>query len=292
MNIKLPSVPKPVLRLVGRPTLLVQAHSPEILLAAGVVGVVSAGVLACRATLKLDEVLLDAENTKEKIHSADLVNYSETDKVRDLALVKVNTARRVVRLYALPVGLGVVSIGAIVGSHRVLSTRNASLAAAYAALDKGFAQYRKRVIEAVGPEKERELRYGNELVETVDEETGAKTYSLKPDVSIYARFFDECSRNWQRTLGYNQIFLQCQQNYANDLLRARGHVFLNEVYDMLGLERTKEGAVVGWVKGNGDNYIDFGVFEGDQWSAMRFVNGDENSILLDFNVDGVIYDKI
>ena len=292
MNIKLPSVPKPVLRLVGRPTLLAQAHSPEILLAAGVVGVVSAGVLACRATLKLDEVLLDAENTKEKIHSADLVNYSETDKVRDLALVKVNTARRVVRLYALPVGLGVVSIGAIVGSHRVLSTRNASLAAAYAALDKGFAQYRKRVIEAVGPEKERELRYGNELVETVDEETGAKTYSLKPDVSIYARFFDECSRNWQRTLGYNQIFLQCQQNYANDLLRARGHVFLNEVYDMLGLERTKEGAVVGWVKGNGDNYIDFGVFEGDQWSAMRFVNGDENSILLDFNVDGVIYDKI
>ena len=126
-------------------------------------------------------------------------------------------------------------------------------------------------------------------MEVTTNDDGVETYTLKPDNSIYARFFDETSTNWQRTQGYNQFFIQAQQNYANDLLKSRGHVFLNEVYDMLGLERSKAGAVVGWVKGNGDNYIDFGVFQGDEWNAMRFVTGDERSILLDFNVDGVVY---
>ena len=146
MNIKLPSVPKPVLKLVGRPTLLAQAKSPEILLAAGVVGVVTSAVLACRATLKLDEVLQDAEKTRDAIEIMDRPDYSATDKTKDLALVKVQTAQKIARMYILPVGLGVVSIGALVGSHRILSTRNAGLAAAYTALDKGFQQYRDRVL--------------------------------------------------------------------------------------------------------------------------------------------------
>jgi hypothetical protein len=87
------------------------------------------------------------------------------------------------------------------------------------------------------------------------------------------------------------MFIRSQQNYANDLLNARGHVFLNEVYDMLGIERTSAGAVVGWVRGNGDNEIDFGVLN-DLHSGQRFINGDERSVLLDFNVDGVVYDLI
>jgi hypothetical protein len=64
---------------------------------------------------------------------------------------------------------------------------------------------------------------------------------------------------------------------------------------MLGIDRSKAGSVVGWVitkEGTGDNFIDFGVFDGDNPRARDFVNGREGSILLDFNVDGVIYDKI
>jgi hypothetical protein len=86
------------------------------------------------------------------------------------------------------------------------------------------------------------------------------------------------------------MFLQCQQNYFNQQLKARGHVFLNEIYDAIGLERSKAGTIVGWVTdGNGDGYIDFGMFED---ASRRFINGIEPSILLDFNVDGVIYDLI
>jgi hypothetical protein len=115
------------------------------------------------------------------------------------------------------------------------------------------------------------------------------------DPSIYARFFDPTSPSWSKEPEYNLIFLKCQQNYANDLLKSRGHVFLNEVYDMLGMERSKAGAVVGWLlskNGDTDNFVNFGVFDGREQVARDFVNGREGAILLDFSVDGVIYDGI
>jgi hypothetical protein len=199
------------------------------------------------------------------------------------------------------VGVGVLSIGCLSGSHMILSRRNAAITAAYAVLDKGFREYRGRVVSEYGQEKDREFRFGvveREIAVDTDEGVAVKTIrgidqnAVKKNGSIYARFFDEYSKNWSKDPGYNQMFLQSQQNYANDKLKARGHVFLNEVYDMLGIERSKEGAVVGWVRGNGDDYIDFGVFRNDVHKGDLFVNGNERSILLDFNVDGVIYDKL
>ena len=111
-------------------------------------------------------------------------------------------------------------------------------------------------------------------------------------ISPYARFFDETVYEWKPDPLMNKCFLDAQQRYANNLLEARGHIFLNEVYDMLGFQRTREGAVVGWIKnGDGDGYVDFGIYDGNERSRA-FVNGHETSILLDFNVDGTIWDKI
>lgn len=98
--------------------------------------------------------------------------------------------------------------------------------------------------------------------------------------------FDENSVCWSPTPEYNRVFLQCQQNYANDLLRARGHIFLNEIHDMLGVPRTGNGAVCGWI----DNPVDFGIFNQD--GIKRDLLTDDGVIHLEFNVDGVIYDKI
>lgn len=280
---------------VGRQILVGQKHSPTILFVGGVVGVVATTVLACRATLKLEEILDEAQEAHEKAQTLEHVRYSEKDRRRDHAYIYVRTAAKVAKLYAPAIGVGVVSVGALTGSHVIISRRNVALTAAYSALEKGFEQYRKRVIDDVGEEKDREYRYGLETREVLEETAKGpriKNIKMPKDASIYARFFDETSTLWSKDPMYNQFFLQCQQNYANDKLRARGHVFLNEVYDSLGLERSPEGAVVGWLKGNGDGFIDFGIFEGDSWSATRFVNGEERSIFLDFNVDGTIWDKI
>ena len=194
--------------------------------------------------------------------------------------------------------MGGLSIYALTNSHNILTKRNVALTAAYGALEKGFNEYRARVVDKYGEDEDRNLRYGTQEVEIVDPETKKKKTVTRvgpDDPSIYARFFDPFSTSWNKEPEYNLFFLKCQQNYANDLLRSRGHVFLNEVYDMLGIPRSKAGAVVGWVlseNGETDNFVNFGVFDGRTDVARDFVNGLEGAILLDFNVDGVIYDKL
>lgn len=308
---KIKAISTAVTSKVGRQILTVQKNSPGILFGAGVVGFVGTIVLATRATLKLDEVLKENEKRAEQADEArrlDPKNYSEGDKERDLKLSKVQTAIQVAKLYGPAFAVGVVSVSCLTGSHVILTKRNAAVTAAYAALDKGFREYRARVINDAGAEKDAEYRYGmvdKQIAVETDTGTDVKTVKAIPETnkhghSIYAVCFDEGNPHWQSTPSYNQMFINSQMNWATDKLRANGHLFLNEVYDMLGVPRTKAGAVVGWVmdhkdeNGNviGDNYVDFGVFRGDIESGTRFVNGDEKSVWLDFNVDGIIYDLL
>lgn len=293
---------------------VLRKHSPEILATVGVVGTVASAVMACKATTKANDIL---EETKDKVEAVHVVledeniseeEYSEHDSKKDLALIYTQTSLKFVKLYAPSVLLGVASIGCMLASNQILRKRNIALAAAYTAIDKGFKEYRGRVVERFGDVVDRELKYGikaQKITETVtDEETG-KEKKVKSTIEVvegvdgysdYARFFDEASPSWEKDPEYNLMFLKARQQYANDLLVARGHLFLNEVYDMLGFKRSKAGQVVGWIydpeNPNGDNYVDFGIYNLHRAAARDFVNGYERSILLDFNVDGVIYDKI
>ncbi len=285
----------------GRQVLKVQKHSPTLLFVGGVAGVIGAAVLASRSTLKLDDVLVEAQEELKLVKTTEHVNYTEADRQRDLTVIYTRTALKLGKLYAPAVGLGVLSIFALTGSHVILTKRNTALAAAYTVLDRGFRQYQERVEAELGPDKARELRYGLEDREVYDDESG-KIVTVRDKMktgSVYARLFDETNPNWSKERNYNQFFLASQQQYCNDKLRAQGHLFLNEVHDMLGLDRTREGAVVGWIWNptcedppQGDGYVDFGIFSGDRESGMRFARGEEGSIWLDFNVDGVIYNLI
>lgn len=290
-------IPNALSAKVARQVLQSRKHSPTFLFAAGVTGVTCSTVLACRATLKLEDVLTRAQHDLAIAKELEHEDYSDQDRKKDTAIIYVRSAVAVGTLYAPAVLVGAASISALTASHAILSRRNVALTAAYAALEKGFSEYRERVIEKYGEEEDRKLRYEMETV-IVDDDKGVAKPVLRaaPGAeSIYARFFDPFSKSWSKEPEYNLLFLKAQQNYANDLLRSRGHVFLNEVYDMLGIERSQAGQVVGWVisknSNRGDNFIDFGIFDGDN-SSRDFVNGREGSILLDFNVDGVIWDKI
>lgn len=296
MNIK--SMAKTVTNKFGRQALKAQKNAPTILFVAGVVGVVGTVVLASRSTLKLEEVLEDAREDIEKANGLreEMPDaYSEQDRKRDMTIIYTKAAGKIVKLYAPAVALGGLSIMALSGSHIILTRRNVALTAAYAALDKGFREYRQRVSEELGEDKEREIRrpVNREVTEKAGKSlvTIARPYGLSP----YSVLFDESNKNWDKENMYNQMFLRSMQNWANDLLNARGHLFLNEVYDMLGFPRITAGQVVGWVKNNpngGDGYVDFGVLTGDVFSAQRFINGDERNVWLDFNVDGVVHDLI
>jgi len=287
-------VPVAVTRALARNQLLLQKNSPQILFGVGIVGVVGSTVLACRATLKMDDVLDEAG---EKLHIAKNLehpDYSERDRQKDVQVIRVQTAVKIVRLYAPAIIIGGASIACLTKSHQILSSRNAGLTAAYAALEKGFAEYRSRVVSKYGEEEDRNLRYGTREIEIEEKGKKKKLVRVGPgDPSVYARFFDGSSPSWNKDPEYNLVFLKCQQNYANDLLHARGHVFLNEVYDMLGIPRSKAGTVVGWLLGAGDDFVNFGIFDDTKNTRVRdFVNGFEGAILLDFNVDGIVYDRI
>jgi len=283
----------------ARPMLHVQKHSPTILFGAGVVGVVATVVLASRATLRLDEVLDEGDELMAKAqvaHDEAWKGYSEDDFRRDLFLIKLKTAGSVAKLYAPAFILGTLSIAALTGAHLTLSRRNVGLTLAYAGLEKAFREYRDRIVGEIGEDRERELRY--DLVEyevTRNTADGPVKEMIKRrgpmGYSIYARLFDQTNKNWTPEHMHNSYFVQCQQRYANDLLNARGHIFLNEVYKMLGMPESREGCIVGWLKGgNGDGFVDFGVFSGDELTGFDFASGDEKSVWLDFNVDGPIWD--
>lgn len=284
-------------------------HSPEILAGVGVVGVVGSLVLACKATTKLSDVLEESKEQLDKIKEvaagpAYEEKYSQDDAKKDTTITYVQTAMKVTKLYAPSVILCASSLGCLLASNNILKKRNAALSAAYMTVDKAFKEYRKRVADRFGEEVEKEIRYnikaeeitkvdedGNEVTETVKVMDGTDDPNSYSD---YARFFDESCAAWQNDAEYNLTFLKAQQQYTNDLLKARGRLFLNEVYRMLGIDETKAGQVVGWVYNpdnpTGDNFVDFGIYNMQRERVRAFVNGYEPNILLDFNVDGVIWD--
>lgn len=289
-------------------------HSPEILVGAGVVGVVASAVMACKATTKLDDVLAETKDTVDKIHDVtehpekipEGKEYTVEDSKKDLTIVYTQAGVKLVKLYGPAVVLGTVSIAAIIGGHHILRKRNIALAAAYTAVDKGFKEYRGRVLERFGEEVDRELRYNikaKEIEKTVTDANGKETV-VKETVNVadpnltsdYARFFDDGCTGWTKDPEFNLMFLKDQQRYANDLFKSKGHLFLNEVYDMLGIPRTQAGQVVGWIYDEknpiGDNFIDFGIYDISDERKRSFVNGYERTILLDFNVDGNILEMI
>lgn len=299
MNGLMKYIPNSVTTKVGRTILQGGKHSPTILFATGMVGFVATTVLASRATLKLDGVL---EQTKSNLEAAKTLHenghpdYSDEDYKKDTAYIYAGAVVDITKLYAPVVFVGFVSVACLTKSHTILNKRNAGLTAAYTALDKAFTEYRGRVIKEFGEDKDKEFRYELEERKTIRASDG-KEVAVKRvspnNYSGYAKFFDESNPNWSPNPDYNLVFLRAQQNYANDILMARGHLFLNEIYSWLGMDHTPAGAVVGWViSQDGDNYVDFGIFNGNNAGARDFVNGRECSILLDFNVDGVIYDKI
>lgn len=286
-------------------------HSPEILAVAGVVGIVASGIMACKASTKLSGVIEETKEQLDQVHDYVEKNgfsdkYTEEDSKKDTAIIYTQTAVKLVKLYGPAVILGTLSITAMLTSNKILRKRNIALAAAYTTVDRAFKDYRGRVVERFGEELDRELKYNlksKEIEEVVTDENGEETTVKKTvkamnpnDISEYARFFDESCSSWNKSQFHNQMFLKQQQNYANDLLKAQGYLFLNDVYKMLGMDVAPYGQVVGWIYDEknpvGDNFVDFGLYDLNDESKRLFINGQERTILLDFNVDGNILDLI
>lgn len=323
-----------VTRMFYKANFQLKKHSPEILVVSGIVGMTASAVLACKATTKAGAIIEETKNdmhnlhlvsvaagikcqnedtyTNEDLKKIDLLtkreetkSYTKDDLKKDTTIVYAQTAVKFIKLYGPAVLLGVASIASILAGHNVIRKRNVALAAAYATVDKSFKRYRGNVVERFGEEIDKELRYNikaKEVEKTVTDEKG-KEKKVKEVINVadnpnqysdFARIFDEYCIGWSKDPESNLVFLKQQQNWANEKLQAKGYLFLNEVYEMLGFPITKAGASVGWIYDKdepvGDNFVDFGIYNLNSQKAHDFVNGYERSIVLDFNVDGPIID--
>lgn len=284
-------------RSFSRGLLITKQYSPEILTTVGIVGVVTASVLGAKATLKIepvvDQVNTDIAKAKKLVLDEDL---SQHDFTKYATATYTRGALDLTKIYGPALSLGLGSIACILAAHGIMKRRNVALVAAYNVLEKGFGEYRKRVIEELGEEKDRDFRLG--IRETIEKDEKGKDIvvaHIDPNgLSPYAKFFDEFSTQYSNNAERNLLVIKHAQQFANDLLYANGHVFLNEVYDSLGIERTEAGAVVGWILGeeHGDDFVDFGMYDASSVAGRRFIAGQENAILLDFNVNGLISSKI
>lgn len=303
-------------RTFNRANLKLKKYSPEILVVSGIVGVVTSAVMACKATTKVESVLADHRRNLESVDRAlehpaiSREKYSEEDAKKDIVKFYAKTGLEFVKLYGPSVSLGVVSIASILAGHNILRKRNVAIAAAYATVDQGFKEYRNRVITRFGEELDRELKYNikaETIQETVVDENGKeKTVEKTIEVanpldqySCYSCFFtDGCKGYSPNNPELNRMTLLSLQAYCNDRLKTKGYLFLNEVYEMLGVPRSKAGQIVGWIYDDknpnhrGDNFVDFGLYDIHKENSRDFINRREPTILLDFNVDGNILDLI
>ena len=297
---------KSVNGVTSKAVMKLKKHSPEILVVAGITGTVVSAVLACKATTKVAEILDETKGTLDTIHEGmetGAINgqeYTTEDGKKDTVVVYAQTGMKLAKLYGPAIVLGTLSITSILASNNILRKRNVALGAAYAAIDKSFKEYRGRVIERFGEQVDTELKYGIKAKKfeeiEADPETG-KEKKVKKTVMVadpnlqsdYAVYFDSKSRNYETNPDYNRMFLKAQQAFANDKLQTRGHLFLNEVLDDLDLPRTPAGQIVGWTKDGPDGYVNFRIVEVERETED---GRHEPALLLDFNVEGNIWEKM
>lgn len=286
-------------KVVGPSMKVVRKYLPEGLLVLGGAGVIGGTVLACKATLETQDV---AENVKDEL--ADIPDDDE-EKGKKKTKVLLRAGGQYLKAYAPAIGCMSAGLTAIGASHGILRNRIAAVGAAYAALETAYSNYRGRVIEEHGEEVDRKYRLGifdEKVTETKTLKNGKEKLITRVDEAVhadgtqyspYSRYFDEFNSNeWSKNQGENWDFLRIAQSIANEKYDRQGYLFLNDVYELLGFEKVPEGQLVGWIKGVGDDFIDFGLYEARNALARDYVNGGGAIFVLDFNCDGLMWDLI
>ena len=286
-------------RLIAKSGLLLRKHSHEILTYGGIVGGIGAAVLACKATLKLEDTLDEGKDNityvKESFENAEEPTKEER---KELSIAYGQTTLNVVKLYLPAVTLGVASVASILAGHNIISKRSAAYAAAYTSVNDAFKGYRERVAAKYGEEAERDIYFDkhDEEIVTENEDGSTDTTTIETsgtNYSPFAVFFDSTSSEWKNDPEANKFFLMQQERWCNERLKRNGFLTINEVYDCLDLPKTTAGMVAGWIYDEehpvGDNMVNFNLDDATSEATRRFMNGLEPVVLLDFNIDGDIY---
>lgn len=291
-------VPKAVSRAAHRQLFYLKANSPTILVATGIVGFGATAVLAARATRHLDDVLDSHDKARNEIQHTTFV----TKRSRSQAIIRTYsiTGYELTKLYGPSLVVGTLSTASILAGHNILRQRHLATVAAYSTLFEQFGAYRRRVAQTLGETAEQDI-YRGAHGEYMEDPERPGEYKMQPvwdemTADYLHPWFNESNPNWKLDPVANYTFLKAVEAHANIKLGIRGHVTLNDVLDDLGMPRCREGMISGWVSQKngteGDGVIDFGITTSNDPNTMAFCDHKVRSVQLNFNIDGLIVDKI
>ena len=285
----------------------VSKHAPTILSVGASIGVVATSALAWQAGRTFEDVeYRNFERVKDCQDRADEIPDEDVPKIerKNRMLFALDAARHI----APTVIIGGTTIALIYFSNSISRKRMAALSAAYFTLQNAFDNYKKKMVDTLGKETVDKIvapklpnagKTAEEILAGDDSDNAADVtdavLSMVRECSQYARAITEWSSTaWDPNEDYTTMNLTEIQAWANRRLQKKGHLFLNEVLDQLGLSRTREGSIVGWLKdGDGDGYVSFGDIEGSIYRVPDYERkAIHSNVIVDFNVDGVIWDKI
>lgn len=306
------NLPLSFTRALGSGEFFLRKNAPTILTGAGVIGFIATIATTIHSSPKamdtLQAISIDVQDTKERLTDTSIAPpFTDKQIAQELSRVYLRSSVKLARVYGPTMLLGSASIICVISGHNMMLKRQAQLVAAYGVLSASYEAYRKRVADKIGKDEELELYRGVRVTESCSDEGEPCEIIDMSDSrpSPYSVFFDETSPMWKTTAEYNRFTLKAIEDWANRRLQIHGFLFLNEVLDQLSLQRTQAGQVVGWIAPDpkcrnckafddkckahqGDGYVDFGMYDIFDPIKRAFVNGQENVILLDFNVDGPI----
>lgn len=221
-------------------------HSPEILTAVGIVGMVTTVVLAVKATPKALESIDKEINRKNKEIVDEAKKNGETKCSQISKLDPVETVKVAWKPYIPAAITGVVSIGCIIGANSVNAKRNAALAATAQLTASTLAEYKKQVDETVDEETKKIIN------EKVTKEK-LKKNPINDQTVREPEIIMEHGNHLCYDAGGNQYFRSDEQTIRAAINRLNNrmnggepYVSLNDLYSELGVKGTHIGELLGW----------------------------------------------
>lgn len=277
--------------------------APGLMITCGIAGVAVGSYKAAQVTPMAKEAIAEFKATR------DAIEQHEEDPEAKRECIKAgyrSLGSTLLHAYAKPVLFVTGGTALILGGHGIVSKKLATTTASLISTDRIFRNYRNNVIEDQGEEADFRYRTGVKTVnvETVEQDVRGRKRKVNKEYDVleelvndpFLKLFDESNPNFTKNPTRNLDFLRQQVDFLNRRLVAEGFVSLNDVLYQLGYNRCAEGSIYGWFydpdNPNCHNEIDIGIKDIRRKTIQNAINGYEPVILLNFNVDGLIINKL
>lgn len=211
-------------------------NSPGILTGLAVAGTISTTLLASRAAYRVG---MDASTQYHE-------TVKESEALPEHLLDPKHLAKTYWREFIPAAVTSVGTITCIIAANHISTRRTAAIAAAFQLTEKLATEYKERVVETLGKQKEEKMR-AELAADRIDRLGGAETVIITGPEAV---FLDEFSGRFFKS---EVEKVRKAVNDINFKVNTDFYASLTDFYELIGLDRTRFSDHVGW---NADTQLD------------------------------------